>query len=80
MVANYLLNVNYIYSILAFNIYGIFTIFVAIYNPTFNELLKEIIIFVGIIGCSGLILFYMDEHRNRLNYLDQQKIKRLLIE
>ena len=40
MVANYLLNVNYIYSILAFDIYGIFMIFVAIYDPTFNELLN----------------------------------------
>ena len=37
MVANYMFNVNYIYSILTFYLYGIFTIYVTIYHPTLNE-------------------------------------------
>ena len=55
-------------------------IVVFLLHPTLNAVSFKLILYIGIAATSGLILYYMDENRQRLSYLDQLKIKRLLKE
>ena len=44
MVANYILNVNYINSIFVLDSFGVFTMFITLYSPNLRESFKLIVV------------------------------------
>lgn len=80
VMTNYLLNVNYIVSTLCLHTFGIFMIVVFLLHPTLSEVSIKLVLYIVIATGSVIGLYYLDENRQRLSYLDKLKIKRLLKE